>query len=298
MFCCLIEFFRYRPIIKFDRIEINQHIQIPSRVLNHLTCAGKNEIIGYKYKYDGYTGRLVILDKNMAHYSDKKYQYASIKNLPAEIGKYQHLILQLEVFDTMLIVTDVIGAYISGIGKGRSVDLYSVAPVEVLKFLDKFKDKTYEIRIDDKPKTLHFQRLLTTGMYINFLFFILVCSHTRACVFLFTFLFKGTEKPLAPYDGFIAYGEQREYKYKAPTCDVKLKDGCLYLDGNNQIFGRFKTTQHPNGIYEIYLENNEPVILRRRDDRKHAATPIQFETFLKTSENWVQCINSIIIGHK
>lgn len=93
-------------------------------------------------------------------------------------------------------------------------------------------------------------------------------------------------------------GKTREYKYKPPTCDVKLSSGCLYLNGKQHIFKSFIKKNLPDGIYEIYLQNNEPIILRRRLDRQHAATTEAFEIFLDTSNRWLRCINSIIIGEK
>lgn len=135
----------------------------------HLTLAHKNEIIGYKYKYDGHTGRLVILNNNTAQFSDKMHNVANVTHLPDNIGKHVNLLLQVEVFQKMFIVTDVIGAFMNKTGKYLINDLYKVEPIQVLDFLHTFKDKSYQILVDGSPVTLHFQKLVTIGKYYFFL---------------------------------------------------------------------------------------------------------------------------------
>nr|CAR40187.1 putative RNA polymerase subunit LEF-4 [Chelonus inanitus] len=91
--------------------------------------------------------------------------------------------------------------------------------------------------------------------------------------------------PLSNTDGFIVVCNNREYKFKIPTLDVRIRNELAYLDQspmpifNTKLLSTFLL--NPNSVYEITLRKNQVIILRERFERQFTSNMDEFENFKK-----------------
>lgn len=257
--------------IEFDQnsIETKQLANIPSRVFGKfkdLKGLVRNQFV-MKVKFDGYKGKIC---NNV--YKDDLNNIGDVV-LPPILKAYSNLILQYEMMSETrtVILTDVIGIY-------RHNILYSPTPLEVLAF---FRD--LQIRDDDRIRLsgeeykLLAQRPFTSDMVVR-----------------------------DKHDGYIIIHNGVEYKYKEPTCEVRIKgtdmyldcDGTMPLDAFVSVY-KDETTNlkyENNSVYEIKLgPNDRKIILRKREDRPCTSTREEYDNFIADS-HYLEELKCIYFG--
>lgn len=224
-----------------------------------------------KAKYDGVKGKfcnnLYCIDTFqpiiLISSGDTLLNTGTIKALPKQFDSFENVIFQFELMESgNVIVTDIIGIYIKE-------TLFSPSPNTVLRVFQEQNIDGSDIQLGNYPCKLYTQKALTLGF-------------TAADI-------------IDKCDGFIITSQNREYKFKMPTCDVRLKAGKLYLD-NSSVPISYDTFSHyvDDIIYEIVKRPQGFIILRKRSDRIYTSSLEEYQTFLKNSKFF----NNLVRFHK
>jgi hypothetical protein len=265
---------QHLPRVKYfttpdSNIIIAELNNIPSKRFELLFNIGPPPYI-IKAKFDGYKGKFIIHKSTNgdAIFIDTIMKIGYIKNLPSElIANYNHFILQYEQMSSNVILTDVVGVYINAM-------LYETHPCDVLKCFNNLPFTNHTITLDSIPYQLFKQRALPGFSLENII-------------------------PPDKADGFILIDGHQEYKYKIPTCDVRMLNNKLYIDNekftNSIDYRSYCKMRLENGIYEIHVPINAIFkkdtgtfnlpfkILRSRIDRDHTSTLKEFDDFIEAS---------------
>jgi len=106
-----------------------------------------------------------------------------------------------------------------------------------------------------------------------------------------TMYFQRVISPMDPsvglYDGYIIVTNTNLWKYKIPTCDVRIVNKFITIDQCPLQKGD-ATYDYEDGIYEISAKEFglDMDILRRRHDRVHSSSPKKYELFLAATAHW------------
>jgi hypothetical protein len=251
---CFLKYIKlYNVNIKFDKIELSRVNEVTCRVLRHYENTDVRDAV--KFKYNGYKAKLFILDKNNALYMDSLGVYCTINEYPRELQKYECVIFQLEVMDTCIILTDVVGAMFN-------TKFYIMSPLDVLALFEDFTSIPREnflipgeITVGNKKFKLYAQSRITKN-----------------------------SRPLAAIDGYIIVSEFHEYKHKRPSCDVIIKNNKILIA--TTVIG--ETIEYEDGVYEISNQDDGSiVVLRRRYDRQIGATELEYNTFKSLMDKYL-----------
>lgn len=268
-----------------DKIDISTLCSVPCRVFNKLQnikITNSNNVY-YKYKYDGFKGKMVCYKENMCMYQDDAHVYLpriytgflnSLPNLFIQVENMCNVVVKNKEVSNKcnlmnlesLIITDILGIKMGGF-------YYRPEPMNVLKFLQTYKAREVTFpMLEFGNKTIFVQSIITRKDELSNL------NTTDED--------EGNEDVM-PIDGKILIYEDREYKYKIPTFDIKIKNnkGFVKTDSNvnirnnsdNQINDQF--FEQKNGIYEVSFKDrkisrlrNKLVVLRARTDRINPST--------------------------
>lgn len=154
-----------------------------------------------------------------------------------------------------IILTDIIGVYIAN-------NLYTTNPINVLEYFEHLQNLNIcigeDIYFDNEKYQLYAQKRLTSIR----------------------------EKPFDKYDGFIFINQKNEFKYKVPTCDVRIIKTEIYLDSNTIPLNHEKYEGfQDNSIVEIRANaNGKYEIIRKRLDRIYPSTKADFQSFVENSK--------------
>lgn len=257
--------------IKCDEFDASKFGKITSRKFADIQTFNPHSNKEYilKAKYDGVKGKfcnnLYFIDTieqtiqtnygiDMDCDNNTKFpNQGRITKLPEQFDKFKNVIFQIEFMESgNIIVTDIIGIYINDI-------LYSPNPNTVLTAFSEINIQCgANIQLENCTFPLYTQKELPSG-------------------------FSPTDI-IDKYDGFIITWLNNEYKFKTPTCDVRMKNTKLFLDSSKvpisyDTFSNFED----DVIYEIVKKPEAFVILRRRPDRLYTSSRNEFNTFLKNS---------------
>lgn len=282
-----------------DKIEINTLYSTPCRVFNKLKnikIEDPNEVY-IKSKYDGFKGKMVCNKINNIMYIDDAH--VCIPNVSSTfLNKLPNLFIQVEnmcevvqkkpsdalyKYLDSLIVTDIIGMKIGG-------NYYTPEPQDVLTFLQTFKNREHLISMNDKSfKTVFVQRIINESTEKSLAQEPTAVKRRYTRTTVAGVAEHADTTVILPTDGIILVYEDREYKYKVPTFDVKIKNGRAFVkkDANistvnsNNVQLNDQTFNMPDGIYEVGFSNptksqkklvESLTILRRRIDRINPST--------------------------
>lgn len=210
-------------------------------------------INGIKYKYDGYRGKFFILENDSILFMDALNNFETLLDYPSVLNLYKNLVLQVEILDDCIILTDVIGAYVNK-------KFYMVSPMDVISFFGclNISSARYmfcdEIKILNKSMKLFVQKLIDLSV----------------------------DEPIGPIDGYIVISNFFEYKYKISTIDVLVRNHEMYLDTATKFpctIPLMGINDLSDGVYEIMYYDGVYKILRKRMDRIMGCTIDEFETF-------------------
>lgn len=248
--------------------DMSNIVHVPSRRFNmfHKTYSdSKNEI--KTYKFDGYKGRMYIKNKQLFFYDDLHNMGSTTCEA---LSFVENIFFQIEVMKSgYLIITDVLGGYTGNNVTNES--LYMPEPLTVLLFFINLR-KHWKAQGIVEPIPIIFGKQ-TFKMFTQYP----VLANTPV-----------PDQSILPFDGYIITKEDKIFKLKVPTVDVRVKNGYLYIDSiiasiSAQKFNNFAN----NKIFEISpnrCTNNsetEFIILRQRNDKNVTSTPNEYDSFTK-----------------
>ncbi|KAG8035412.1 hypothetical protein G9C98_006858 [Cotesia typhae] len=279
----------------YNYVELSQLLNIPCRKFSPIHEYSCN-LIDYKlkYKFDGYKGRMINnnLKKNTIIYWDDMHNTGEISS--GFLEEFPHVIFQYEVIPDKrwIIFTDIIGVIFHK-------QLYMPEPNDVLEFFSSF------------PKREINHPLLNDTLNCRSFNFVISDGHISDQVALSDEFQIGVQFVIQDgddfdyfsasfidqTDGFIIVCNNREYKYKIPTLDVRIKSEMAYLDESlTPIFEKKLTASfllNPQSIYEITLRKGQVLILRERFERQFTSNSDEFEAFKRELEFMSQQLRSL-----
>lgn len=238
-----------------QKITMSELFKFPCRVFSkfHKNYIKNNDII-VKHKFDGFKAKIVCVEPNIVYYQDDMF---GVKQLNSSVlNSVPNVVFQLENMCTdaaassdsvpALILTDVLGVKIG---------------------------KYYHM--PDPKNVLQFFNTIQIPMHINF-------GDGAKCI-IPQKVTEFNKKSQYPTDGYIVIFENREFKYKVPTFDVKVLNKRIYIKNinNTDVSLNLEICKEPDGIYEVTFKNrhescdnlcNELTFLRKRSDRTIPST--------------------------
>ena len=233
-----------KPNCQFKKLPLDAMFTIPSRKFQSLHSQRVDQFVRhYVHKYDGHKGRIVCNTPNVIVFYDDLHRYAEVDS--DLLNSYMNIVFQVEVIPTshVLVIVDILGGYV---GK----KLFMPEPYAAIDFISN-----------------------------------MTCAHRRIHLPTYEYMtillqnFVQLDSPSQyPTDGYILISNNRLFKYKAPTIDVRILHRHLYIDSIDQSLDE-NTYTLDDGVYEVRQESGKYVVLRRRFDRSYTSSVEQFKEF-------------------
>ncbi|MCJ7481845.1 MAG: hypothetical protein MUO31_02660 [Thermodesulfovibrionales bacterium] len=244
----------------FDTLQISRQHSFPSRKfgeIKNLQSVSVDHMIP-KAKFNGYKGKFFVSD-DIGFFLNATHDAGLIRGLPSDLLKRSGVVFQYEVMVHNIILTDVVGVYINNV-------LYETHPRQVLEFLESLDYNNIPLTFNDQNYCMFTQRRLPT--------------------------WHSPPTPPDLVDGIIIVCGDVEYKYKSPTCDIRITKGRIYIDSYPMPVDMSTYPKLQDGIYEIKLPTEAVFIakydkfsmkydiIRKRYDRVHTSTAAEFASFV------------------
>ncbi|XP_057340764.1 uncharacterized protein LOC130677881 [Microplitis mediator] len=269
----------------YNYVELSQLLNIPCRKFSPIHQYSCN-LIDYKlkYKFDGYKGRMINnnLNTDTILYWDDMHNTGEISS--KFLNRFPHIIFQYEVIPDKrwIIFTDIIGVIFHK-------QLYMPEPNDVLSFFSSFpRQEINHPLLSDKTNCRSFKFIISINDNRNNNDDDGLLKDEFSIGVQFTIRDKENEDYFSSSfidytDGFIIVCNNREYKYKIPTLDVRIINEMAFLDESaTPIFEKKLVASfllNPQSIYEITLRRGQVVILRERFERQFTSNSEEFEIF-------------------
>lgn len=224
----------------------------------------------FKYKFDGYKGRMFTIKKDMICYYDDMHNLLRI-NSPI-LNHLPNIIVQTELMAkqrtgrrSTIILTDIIGAYV-----GRR--LYIPEPLAVLDY---------------------FAECMSTDMILNMG---PLGPRTMTCQRAIDLVGESVQPTELKHDGYLFVYQNMEFKYKIPTIDVRIESGTCFLGNSTDVLTMIPNwdPKNPNGIYEVGpMADGHLQVYRRRLDRTQASTDAEYAEYTAEVEFFRDYLNIV-----
>lgn len=254
-----VENIKTEHVFCFSNPKLISHV--PSRKFNSFfKDYTKSKLEVKVHKFDGYKGRFYIQNKVMYIYDDL---HTNIVSSFKEFNGFENIFFQIEILKGHVVITDVLGGYIND--NITSHSLYMPEPLDVILF---------------------FMQLKKFGIFPDNV--VVDLKELGMCNAIVQYpIGSSTKESELPFDGYLIIKEDKIFKFKIPTIDVRIKNGYIQIDDKPEsISPQIYPNYDNNKIYEIAAEKNKNnsitfKVLRERLDRHYTSTAKEVSDFFQ-----------------